>query len=576
MQKEQKQLQRRRRALVREFYRGNRGFFALSMLCMAVLAGVQIALAVMMKELIDAAYGTDLAPVLRMLLAGVAGGAGLIGTDLIRAVVSPRFYKRALLQYKDNVFRRITQKSIGSFQRENTSRYLSALTNDMNSIEYNYLEPVFQLVMQLLSFVGALWLMLSYSPLLTLVSLVLCLLPLLGSVCTGGRVTDAEKHISDENEDFVGMTRDLLEGFTVVKSFRAEQEAARLFARRNEELEEARRKRKALGILVAVLASDTGAIVQVGVFVVGAYLAVSGQGVTAGMVISFVQMMNYVLNPIGAIPPMIANRRAALALVDKLADALEDNASRAGKNIPPVLQEGIAMENVGFEYEAEKPVLRDVTCTFAAGKSYAVVGASGSGKSTLLNLLLGASENYQGAIRFDGVELRDISPESLFDLVSIVQQNVFVFNDTIRNNITMFREFPEEDVQRAVRLSGLNALIAQRGEDYVCGENGKDLSGGERQRISIARCLLRSTPVMLIDEATAALDAATAFSVTREIQNLEGLTRIVVTHRLEAALLERYDAILVLRGGRIAEMGKFADLMAEKGYFYSLYTVSQD
>lgn len=576
MQKEQKQLQRRRRALVREFYRGNRCFFTVSMLCMAVLSGVQIALAVMMKELIDAAYGTDLAPVLRMLLASVAVCVGLIGTDLIRAVVTPRFYKRALLQYKNNVFRSITRKSIGSFQRENTSRYLSALTNDMNSIEYNYLEPVFQLVMQLLSFVGALWLMLSYSPLLTLVSLVLCLLPLLGSMCTGGSVIGAEKRISDENEDFVGMTRDLLEGFTVVKSFRAEQEAARLFARRNEELEEARRKRRGLGILVEVLASDTGAIVQMGVFVVGAYLAVSGQGVTAGMVISFVQMMNYVLNPIGAIPPMIANRRAALALVDKLADALEDNASRAGKNIPPVLQEGIAMENVGFEYEAGKPVLRDVTCTFAAGKSYAVVGASGSGKSTLLNLLLGASENYQGAILFDGVELRDISPESLFDLVSIVQQNVFVFNDTIRHNITMFREFPEEDVQRAMRLSGLDALIAQRGEDYICGENGKSLSGGERQRISIARCLLRSTPVMLIDEATAALDAATAFSVTREIQNLEGIARIVVTHRLEEALLERYDAILVLRGGRIAEMGKFADLMAEKGYFYSLYTVSQD
>ena len=149
-----------------------------------------------------------------------------------------------------------------------------------------------------------------------------------------------------------------------------------------------------------------------------------------------------------------------------------------------------------------------------------------------------------------------------------------LFDDTIRRNITMFRDFPEERVDEAVRRSGLDGLIAQRGEDYRCGENGGGLSGGERQRVSIARCLLRGTPVLLLDEATASLDNQTAFAVTDAILHLDGLTRLVVTHRLEEALLEQYDEIVVLRSGAVCERGRFEELMERKGYFYSLYNVS--
>ncbi|MDE5680499.1 MAG: ATP-binding cassette domain-containing protein, partial [Lachnospiraceae bacterium] len=147
--------------------------------------------------------------------------------------------------------------------------------------------------------------------------------------------------------------------------------------------------------------------------------------------------------------------------------------------------------------------------------------------------------------------------------------------DTIRNNITMFREFPDAQVESVIRQSGLAALIADKGEDYVCGENGNGLSGGEKQRISIARALLRGAPVMLVDEATAALDAATAYEVTSAILDIESFTRIVVTHRLEEGLLKRYDEILVMKSGSICEKGCFAELMEQKGLFYSLFVVSQ-
>ena len=210
-----------------------------------------------------------------------------------------------------------------------------------------------------------------------------------------------------------------------------------------------------------------------------------------------------------------------------------------------------------------------------AGKKYALVGASGSGKTTLMNLLMGAYDSYSGSIAIDGKELREANPDSLYDLISLIGQNVFLFDDTVRRNITMFRDFPADQVQAAVNRSGLGAFISERGEDYRCGENGVGLSGGERQRVSIARALLRGTPVLLLDEATAALDNQTAFAVTDSILHLDGLTRLVVTHRLEAGLLEQYDKIFVLKDGALREQGGVEELMEKKGYFYSLYTVAQ-
>lgn len=242
---------------------------------------------------------------------------------------------------------------------------------------------------------------------------------------------------------------------------------------------------------------------------------------------------------------------------------------------PIAFKENIRIKDLSFGYEPQNKVLHQINCTFESGKKYAVVGASGSGKSTLLNLLTASHSDYEGEIFYDQRELRNISSESLYEIVSVIQQNVFIFNASIRDNITMFADFPREEVNRAIALSGLSDLIAERGEDYLCGENGSGLSGGEKQRISIARSLLKKSRVLLVDEATAALDPLTAFQISNAILNMDNLTGIVITHALDGHLLKRYDGLLALKNGGIAEMGTFEELMAKKGYFYSLYTVAQ-
>lgn len=278
--------------------------------------------------------------------------------------------------------------------------------------------------------------------------------------------------------------------------------------------------------------------------------------------------------PIEQIPTFLAGRKAAFALVEKLAVITGENAASGGETIAPKLESAIELKDVSFGYTEENKILKEISLTFEAGKKYAIVGSSGSGKSTLLNLMMGGGSGYKGSLTIDGKEVSGIDPDSLYDIMSLVGQNVFLFDDTIRNNITMFRDFPEEDVESAVQRSGLSKILVTKGANYSCGENGVGLSGGERQRISIARCLLRKTPVLMLDEATAALDNQTAYDVTDAVLRLEKQTCIVVTHRLEEALLRQYDAIVVMRDGRIAEQGTFEQLMDQTGYFYSLYHVS--
>ena len=564
------------RQLTAQFFRGNIPMFALAVF--AALTGGTLNLIVtwLMQQLIDAA--SDLPGALPLgQLAQITGGFILLcaALMLLKYASEPRFIEKAMRQYKDFAFQKLTEKSISSFRAESTAAYLSALTNDAASIEADDLSQLLSVITKAVTFFGALAMMLWYSPLMTAIAAGVTVLPLIASVLTGGQLQAAEKRVSDRNRDFTAALSDCLGGFSVVKTFRAEKEIFRLFAESNRALEQEKFSRRRVKALVGMIGATTGILAQLGVFLAGAYLALSGKGLTAGAVILFVNLMNFMIEPVAELPALLAARKAARGLIDKLADALEqDETQPDGMQIAPLTRQ-LRLENVRFSYDGETEILRGVSAVFEAGKAYAIVGASGSGKSTLLNLLTSPGMAYEGSILLDGTELRAASPESLYETVSLIQQNVFVFNASIRDNVTMFRSFPPEELAQAVRRAQLEALIAARGEGYLCGENGSGLSGGEKQRISIARSLLKHASVLLADEATAALDAQTAHQVTDDILSLTGVTRIVVTHTLEQAALRRYDGILVLKDGRIAESGSFDALMVQKGYFYALYTVSQ-
>lgn len=564
------------RPFIKQFYRGNRFCFLLIWVKILLEVVSALLIAWLLQQCLDLIGGYKINFTLSALVGlSLLLIAVLLLTYLIAYIVKPKLITRGISQYKEFLFEELTKKKISAFSGESSATYLSALTNDIQTIEEGYLWSRLNVWESLLVFFGTVAMMLYYSPLLTLSATGLSLLPLLASFLTGNLAAQKEKEVSDQNEIYTSTLKDCLGGFSVIKSFQAEAQMIRVFKSNVKALASAQCRRYKAMILVGMFASVAGTVAQLGVFLFGAYFVLSGKNITAGSTLLFVQLMNNILTPIAIIPDYLAKRKAAGMLVEKIALALNHNVREEPKSTKKRLEHGITIQKLSFGYESEKKVLENIDCSFELGKKYAIVGASGSGKSTLLNLLLASDQNYTGKILYDDTELTQIGSNDLYTMESVIQQNVFIFNATILENITMFRSFPEEEVREVIRLSGLSALVEEKGIDYLCGDNGSGLSGGEKQRISIARSLLQKAQVLLADEATASLDAETANQVAEALLRLQGVTCIIVTHALEEGILKQYDKIFTLKSGSIVESGTFDELIEKKGYFYSLFTISQ-
>lgn len=485
--------------------------------------------------------------------------------------IQPTFKKRALNQYKSNAYDAILSKNITSFNRNTTSTYISALTNDVKAIEDNYLFSIFSIITQVTMFISSIVIMMLYSPALTGISIGLSLIPMVVMLLVGGKLAVHEKSISDQNQSFMHFLKDNLIGFSTIKVFKAEGKIRDLFRKNNNLLEMEKAKKEKTLVLIQILQRATMLIAQFGVFFVGAYIAIVTKKIEASVIILFVQLMNTVMNPLVEIPSLISKRLSCEPLFKKLDEIISVEKESEKQKVE--LTNAITVRNLEFSYEENK-VLKGVDFKFEKGKSYALVGASGSGKTTLLNLLVGRSQDYSGEILYDSTELKNLSIDSLFEKIAFVEQNVFVFDDSILNNVTMYSDIDKDLIQDAILKAGLKDVIAQRGEDYKCGESGCNLSGGEKQRISIARALIKKAELLLMDEATSALDTETSSSVMNSVLDIEGISKIVITHKLEESILERFDEIIVLKNGQVYENGSFDELMAKNGLFRSLYELA--
>lgn len=551
------------------FFKGNYILFFITVIL--GIAGTMITLlyAYLLQELLDIANRGNMNDLKNILLFALALFIGLFVVQMLMKRVRCAFVRRAMIQYKNLAFKIISNKNITSFAKEKTSSYLSVLTNDATYIEENYLYSLFEIIMLLFSFIGAVALMLWYNWIMTIVVILSCVIPIMISLIFGNKMSKLEQSISSENESFMGVIKDLFGGFFVIKSFQADNKAIELFENQNSNLEKFKEKRKNTEGTITIISAEVGSILQIGIFVVGTILSIKDL-ITIGVVIAFVQLMNNIMEPIQQLPALFAKRKAAKSLVEKMENYSTSNETEDGSIDIENISQSIKFENVNFSYDDNKKALDNINIEFETGKSYVIVGESGSGKSTLFRLLLKGYSNYQGNIFFDNNNLKDIRNNSLYNVLSIIQQDVFIFNSSVRNNITLFNDYENDKVDQSIKLSGLEKFIEKKGLNFDVGENGVNLSGGERQRISIARCLLKDTKVLLVDEATSALDAETSYLIMNSILKLDDITRIFITHDLDKEMMKKFDEIIVLKEGRIVEKGKYDELISNKDYFYSL------
>ena len=556
-----------KKQLVKQLYKGNKFNFAFLILFALLDTAVTIAVSIMLERVISIAYEKDLNALKEQGILFLILMIIFVLGYLVNIYVKPKYKKKAMSQYKQNIYNAILNKNISSFTKYETSNYISSLTNDVNYIEENYIFSIFELVKYITVFIASIVIMILYSPILTILSIVLAFLPLVCALFVGNKLSDCEKQISDDNASFMHYIKDNLLGFSTIKVFKSEDKMKQLFSKNNNKLEISKAKKVKVNVLIELIQGVTNAIAQLGIFFIGAYISIKNDTITPATIILFVQLMNSVLGPLMMIPPIISKRNACNPLFDKICEMVKYEEEANTESIS--FDNNINIEELKYSID-NKTIIDGINFSFDKNKSYAIVGPSGSGKTTLLNLLIGKYNNYDGSIMYDNKEITNISQDSLYQIITFIEQSVFVFDDTIVNNITMYNNVDEKVLQNVIKQSGLETLINEKGLDYKCGENGSNLSGGEKQRIAIARGLLKNSQIMFLDEITSALDNETSNTIINNVLQLNNITKIMITHKLEEKVLKNFDTILVIKNGKIHEQGTYDELINNNNLFKTL------
>ena len=462
---------------------------------------------------------------------------------------------------KRDIFAALMNRSVADFDAGSSAEYMNELSNNLNQFENVYWSNHLHLFECLMSFIAAAAICISLQPLLLVLMLFLALLSMGVTRLTTSPLEKSMESFAESAKAYTGEIRDDFAGFRLIRSYGILPLILRKHDNKNRAMETANRQNINCRMVCAYAGNFVGLLSTVLVMAMASYFSLKGM-FSAGMVIAFGHLIGQIISPIESMPSIVANFRASRPLEKRFRHLLGENItsrnlliqtlSTKDADIPKAngFREEIILDKLSFRYETlSREVLRNLSFRFRTGKHYAVIGKSGCGKSTLLSLLLGHYPNYSGSIRYDGVELRELTREYLGNTVAYVSQDTFLFQDTIQNNITLYHEeYTPQEIEAALEQAGLKGLVDSlpEGLSAMVEENGKNFSGGEKQRFSLARALLRKSRVLLLDEFTANLDKETAEKIEEQVMGLKDCLIITVTHRLTPDMHSRYDGILDL------------------------------
>lgn len=481
----------------------------------------------------------------------------------------------------------ILGKELPEFQAENSARYLALLGQNLSTFEENYLKNLLSIYDSIVSMAAAAAMLIWIDPLIAGISIAAMSIPSLIPKLFAKKLSARQKKAAESTTAYQAVVKDILGGFEVVKSYRIAAVMQEKSEKAAAEMEGDKAGIAAAMAAVYGLANTASVAVQFLLMALCGVFAVHGL-ITIGSVVAVTQLTGQVISPAFQLSAKYSMLHSVRPICEQIREAARPRSAEAsglceaaGKQRslrsaakPPVcadrpeaaeMKRSLALRDVSFSYGGA-PVLKRVSLSLEYGKKYALVGKSGCGKSTLLRLIAGYDQRSAGSMTVDGHEERACA-------LSLISQNIFLFDDTIRNNMTLYGDYAPEEIQAAVRLAGLEGLIAslENGIDTEVLENGRRFSGGEKQRIAIARALLHKRSLLLLDEATSALDEENAGKIERAILGLKDITCLSVTHRLSSGALREQDGIFVMEDGEIVEQGTYAELMQKNGSFRRLH-----
>ena len=533
-----------------------------------------IAFAYSIKGIIDSGMSQNEDALTQAVLVGASVIFIYAGLNFISLRLKNRLVRQIMSRYKNKVFQSILDRDYRDFSKEKSGKFISVLTENMKKIEQDYLHQYFNISKNLSLMIFSLLAMFIGNWYLTLLVIIASIIPMMISGFIGQKSAYLQKSVMIADQKYLAKVKDILAGFLVIKSFNVKEAIRQDYRNESEKLDEIYFMKGKFDVLANVISQLSGMIVFLVAFGGGMYLVFNGY-TTIGSVTAIVQLVNFVVMPLNEVGMGMSKFREGQATLDafEVKDVIELQTGKMKEYFDDV----ISFSNIDFSYpNTEEKIFNHLSLKIQKGEKIAIVGMSGSGKSTLLNLLLRFYDVTSGHISIDNQDLQAISAESLYNLMTIVQQDVYIFDDTLRANITLNQSFTDEEIKKAVQQSGLESYVLENelGLQALCGENGSNLSGGQKQRVSIARALIRKTPILLLDEATSSLDNQVTTEIESSILDIQNLTALVVTHKMNENILKKYDRILFMKDGVIVEDGSFSDLMDRRGEFYKLFELS--
>lgn len=545
---------------------------------------VNLLLALVLKRLIDAGVARDADHLKSAILLCLMVCVFLAMAVFISTFTKNKFVNSFSKKYREAVFNKITQSDLNEFTRNRIGDFISLMTSTISTIEAKYVETYFDLLsnVALLSF--SILGMFTINWQLSLAVLLVSVLPMFAMTFLGNSIQKKQEAVLANENGYVSKVKDALSGFLIIKSFNNEKQIGREFKGSNDKRADSQFAMSEVNNISVSISNFSGYLIFLVAYGLGMFMVIRGS-VSIGGVTAIVQLVNFVVMPMSKLGLEMNNRKSGISAIGKVKDLEKriTTTSQNGINFLEVkgFKSGIELHDVNFSYPDQagntKNVLKNINLRLEKGKKYALVGMSGSGKSTLLKLLM---RYYQvkkpGEILLDNVDINKIKLSSLYKLINIVQQDVYIFDNSLEYNITLGKPFTHEELNLAINKSGLSNLVknSDGGMKMVTGEGGNKLSGGQKQRISIARALIRKTPILLMDEATASLDQRNTTEIEKGILEIKGLTSVVITHKINADLLKKYDSVIFMKNGIISEKGTFSDLMKKKGDLYNLYKLA--
>ncbi len=475
----------------------------------------------------------------------------LLPVNLITSFVKSFVVKDVMVHMKGDYIKKVFQKNISEFQNENNALYVSALTNDFNLIEKDYVEQIINMLEGFINFATAILIIFLINPLILLLGVAMIGLNAIISVLSSKPIKKHNKERSEMMSKYGGFIKEVLSAFHIIKTNDLESRITGTYQGESKKIQDKKFIIDRIMSYVYAIQNMNFTITFFGLMFFVSFLTLKGVILFSGVVV-VAQNIDNIIGPVAQFSEALPRILSVKSLFVRIEDTLKNQSVYEETQSFGGLTDKIEFKGVSFSY-GENVVLDNVDLTFEKGKKYLVVGPSGGGKSTVLRLLRKYFSPKEGSILIDGVDLMDIQKMDYFSKIANIEQQIFLFEETLRNNLTLYKDFSEKEIWDAIDRAGLHEFVEAHtdGLERMILDNGKNISGGEKSRIAIARGLLNKADIIFLDEAFASLDYAKAREIEERLLALQGVSVVNVSHVIIEENKDKYDEIVYVKNQKI-------------------------